>query len=82
MPFCSLTSYKGQHPSIREFAWRYGRPERTCAVGKRVCCFVRGDLGNAVWQYALHPPPPALMAQINDLEEKLEYLCAQLDASH
>jgi hypothetical protein len=32
MPFCSLTPAEGQHPLIREFAQRYGRPEVRCAV--------------------------------------------------
>ena len=33
MPFCSLTPGEGQHPLIREFATRYGRPEVRCVVG-------------------------------------------------
>ena len=32
MPFCSLAPTPGQHPLIREFAQRYGRPELTCTV--------------------------------------------------
>jgi hypothetical protein len=32
MPFCSLTPGEGQHPLIRQFAQRYGRPEVRCTV--------------------------------------------------
>ena len=32
MPFCSLTPAEGQHPTIRQFAQRYGRPEVRCEV--------------------------------------------------
>jgi thymidylate synthase len=32
MPFCSLTCAKSQHPLIRQFAARYGRPELECTV--------------------------------------------------
>ena len=32
MPFCALSPSPGQHPLIREFAQRYGRPELRCAV--------------------------------------------------
>jgi thymidylate synthase len=32
MPFCSLMPAEGQHPLIRQFAQRYGRPEVQCAV--------------------------------------------------
>lgn len=32
MPFCALAPNAGQHPLIREFAKRYGRPELTCTV--------------------------------------------------
>jgi len=32
MPFCSLAPNDGQHPLIRAFAERYGRPTLTCAT--------------------------------------------------
>lgn len=32
IPFCALAPTVGQHPLIREFAQRYGRPELTCTV--------------------------------------------------
>jgi thymidylate synthase len=42
MPFCSMTPRAGQHPFIRAFAQRYGRPDVQCAVeeGRIVSCEV------------------------------------------
>ena len=41
-PFCSLAPSARQHPLIREFAKRYGRPEFSCSVadGKITACEV------------------------------------------
>jgi len=45
MPFCSLTPSARQHPLVRAFAERYGRPEVTCTVEDghiAVCQVIRG----------------------------------------
>ena len=34
MPFCTLVPRKDQHPTIRAFAERYGRPELACRSGE------------------------------------------------
>jgi hypothetical protein len=36
MPFCTLAPSPGQHPLIREFAQRYGRPEVKCDIQRGV----------------------------------------------